>query len=60
MDMLWTCARSGSTQQKHGVWWGVKWHDPIKAITYYNSSHTRVELQAAAARGLDRCWAVGS
>ena len=33
---------------------------PIKVITYYNSSHTRKELQAAAARGLDCCWAAGS
>ena len=29
---------------------------PIKVITYYNRSHTRIELQAAAARGLDCCW----
>ena len=28
-------------------------------ISYYNSSHTRIELQAAA-RGLDCCWAAGS
>ena len=33
---------------------------PIKAINYYNSSHTPRELQAAAARGLDCCWAAGS
>ena len=33
---------------------------PIKAISYYNSSHTPRELQAAAARGLDCCWAAGS
>ena len=33
---------------------------PIKAINYHNSSHTRIELQAAAARGLDCCWAAGS
>ena len=30
---------------------------PIKAISYYNSSHTPRELQAAAARALDCCWA---
>ena len=61
VDMLWTCGRNGSTQQNYGVWWGDKWHAPIKAITYYNSSHTRTELQAAAdARGLDCCWAAGS
>ena len=33
---------------------------PIKAISYYNSSHTPRELQAAAARGLDCCWAARS
>ena len=32
----------------------------MKAISYYNSSHTRRELQAAAAMGLDCCWAAGS
>ena len=42
MDMLWTSARSGSTQQKYGVWWGDKWHAPIEAITLCNSSHTRI------------------
>ena len=30
-----------------------------KKISYYNSSHTRIQLQAAAARGLDCCWAAG-
>ena len=30
-------------------------------ISYYNTSHTRMELQAAAAaRGLDCSWAAGS
>ena len=47
------------TQRQHsrnmGVWWGVKWHAPIKAISYYNSSHTLIELPAAAAGGLDCC-----
>ena len=33
---------------------------PIKAISYYNSSHTRRDLQATAARGPDCCWAAGS
>ena len=34
---------------------------PIKAISYYNSGHTRIEFQAAAAAGgLDCCWAAGS
>ena len=33
---------------------------PIKAISYYNSSHTPRKLQAAAARGLDCCWAARS
>ena len=32
---------------------------PITVITYYNSSHTRVVLHAAAG-GLDCCWAAGS
>ena len=60
---LWTCygnADAAAAQQKYAVWWGDKWHAPIKAITYYNSSHTRIELQAAAARGLDCCWAAAS
>ena len=59
---LWTCygnAHAAAAQQKYGVWWGDKGHAPIKAITYYNGSHTRIELQAAA-RGLDCCWAAGS
>ena len=29
-------------------------------ISYYNSSHTRIKLKAAAARGLDCCRAAGS
>ena len=33
---------------------------PIKAISYYSSSHTPRELQAAAARGLDCFWEAGS
>ena len=28
-------------------------------ISFYNSSHTRIQLQAADARGLGRCWAAG-
>ena len=27
-----------------------------QTISFYNSSHTRIGLQAADARGLDRCW----
>ena len=30
-----------------------------KISYYYNSSHTRIQLQAAAARGLDCCWVAG-
>ena len=44
---LWTCyghAYAAAAQQKYGVWWGDKRHAPIKAITYYNSSHTRIKL----------------
>ena len=51
---IWTCyghAHAAAAQQKYGVWWGDKWHAPIKATSCYNSSHTRIELQAAAARG---------
>ena len=61
MDMQLRCVRSDSTpERERQVWWGDKCHTPIKAISYYNSSHTRIELQAAAARGMDCCWAAGS
>ena len=60
---LWTrysIAHASAAQQKYGVWCGDKWHAPIKTISYYKSSHTRIELQAAAAREPDCCWAAGS
>ena len=31
-----------------------------QTTSFYNIRHTRVGLQAADARGLDRCWAAGS
>ena len=52
---LWTCyghAHAAATQQKYGIWWGDKWHAPMKAISYHNTSHARIELQAAAVWGL--------
>ena len=59
MYMLWTCARSGSTA---GIWGMVGWQmarSDQRNQLYYNSSQTRIELQAAA-RGLDCWWAAGS
>ena len=59
---LWTCngdAHEAAAQRKYGVWRGDKWQTPIKESAFY-SSHTRIELQAADATGLERCWAAGS
>ena len=59
---LWTRygrEHAAATQQNYGVWWGDKRYAPIKAVSY-SSSHTGVDLQAAAARRLDCCWAAGS
>ena len=38
-------AHAAAAQQKYWAWWGDKWHASIKAISYYYSSHTRIELQ---------------
>ena len=51
---------TAAAQRKNGAWWGDKWRAPIKESAFYNSSRTRIELQAADARGLGRCWAAGS
>ena len=59
---LWACcgdAHEAAAQRNYGVWWGQMARSD-KKISFYNSSHTRIELQAADARGLDRCCAAGS
>ena len=59
MDMQWRCARSGSTAEIWGMV-GRQMARSDQRISFCNSSHTRIELQAADARRLDRCWAAGS
>ena len=53
-------AAEAAAARDSGVEAGTASQAPIKVITYFNSSHTRIEFQAAAARGLDCCWAAGS
>ena len=55
--MLLDSSNSSGTDRGGGVWSGRASQAPIKAISY--SGHTRIELQAAAVRGLGCCWASG-